>query len=286
MSELIIVGYDGTKPSAEAVLWAAHEATCRKVPLRIVSCYDIPVAGEAGFGWAATDSINELLEATDVRLQEVRDMAVRAHPSVKVETVTSAGPPAIALLDSLTPRDMVVLGASAHHGKAAFWLGSTPRALIRHSPCPVVVVHGAVSRGRPDRVVVGIDGSAASDHALRWATSEADLHHAPLVVVHGWWYAYYLAEDSRSQARDLMQVDAECVLDKAVELARELCGVAVTGVLLESGPASALMDTTCDGDLLVVGSHGHGAIMSGLIGSTVNTVAERGAVPVVVIPPR
>ena len=70
---------------------------------------------------------------------------------------------------------------------------------------------------------------------------------------------------------------------RAVELARELCGAAVTGALLESGPASALMDTTCDGDLLVVGAHGHGAILSGIVGSTVNTLAERSSVPVVVI---
>ena len=213
MSEQIIVGYDGTSSSAEAVLWATHEAACRKVRLRIVSCYDIPFAGEAGFGWAATESINDLLATTDRRLQEVRDMAVHAHPSVNVQTVTSAGPPAVALLDGLRSNDMVVLGASGHHGKAAFWLRSTPRALIRHSPCPVVVAHGAVSRGRPDRVVVGIDGSASSERTLRWAASEADLHHAPLVVVHSWWYPHFVAEDGRSQARDLTQVDAECVLD-------------------------------------------------------------------------
>lgn len=283
MSGQIIVGYDGTGHSSDAVMWAAHEAVCRQAPMRIVCCYDIPIDGEAGFGWASAESINGLLEATEIRLEEVRGSAVSSHPTVKVMTVTSAGPPLLALLDSVTSDDLVVLGASTHQGRAAFWLGSTPRLVIRHSPCPVVVVHGAVGRGRPDRIVVGVDGSPASDLAVQWASGEAALHQAPLVVVHGWWYPYMLVENSRSQARDLTRVDAACVLDRSVELARQLCGADVIGTLVESGPASALLDTACDGDLLVVGSRGHGAIRSGLIGSTAISVIERSSTPVAVI---
>jgi nucleotide-binding universal stress UspA family protein len=147
----------------------------------------------------------------------------------------------------------------------------------------VVVVKGAASRGRPDRMVVGIDGSRPAEQALRWAAQEACLHEVPLLIVHGWWYPYVLADDSTSPARDLTQVDAACVLDRAVEDARELCSGDVTGLLVEAGPASALLDTARDGDLVVVGSRGHGAIMAGLIGSTVNSVVERSAVPVVVV---
>ena len=86
-----------------------------------------------------------------------------------------------------------------------------------------------------------------------------------------------------SQARDLTRVDAEIVLDKAVGVARDVCATKVTHQLVEAGPASALLDTVRDGDLLVLGSHGHGAITAGLIGSTVNSVLERSAVPVVVV---
>lgn len=283
MSEHIIVGYDGTKPSAEAVLWAAQEAVVRHVPLRIVSCYEIPVGGEPMFGWPVTEVAGQLLDAAEARLREVRDQAIQAQPRLTLSTDAAPGPASIALLDGLTAEDLLVVGASGHHGTAAFWLGSTPRSLTRHSPCPVVVVRGAASRGSPDRIVVGVDGSAAADEALRWAADEADRHHVPLVIVHGWWYPYMLLENSMSQARDLTQVDAQCVLDRAVDLARDLCGTGVTGELVESGPASALLDTVRDGDLLVVGSRGHGAIAAGLIGSTVNSVLERSVVPVVVV---
>jgi nucleotide-binding universal stress UspA family protein len=235
------------------------------------------------FGWPATQAAGQLLESTEANLDEIRNVVLAAHPEMQLKTVTSAGPASIALLDDLTAGDLLVVGASSHHGRAAFWLGSTPRSVIRHSPCPVVVVRSSASRGRPDRIVVGVDGSAPSLDALRWAADEADRDRVPLLVVHGWWYPYLFAEESQSQAHDLTEVDAACVLDRAVELARELCGSEVTGHLVESGPASALLDSVRDGDLLVVGSRGHGAIMAGLIGSTVNSVVERSAVPVVVV---
>ena len=69
-------------------MWGAHEAVCRQAPMRIVCCYDIPIDDEAGFGRASAESINGLLEATEIRLEEVRGSAVSSHPTVKVKTVT------------------------------------------------------------------------------------------------------------------------------------------------------------------------------------------------------
>jgi nucleotide-binding universal stress UspA family protein len=36
------------------------------------------------------------------------------------------------------------------------------------------------------RIVVGVDGSAASQAALRWAAGEAGLRRAGLLVIHVW----------------------------------------------------------------------------------------------------
>jgi nucleotide-binding universal stress UspA family protein len=179
--------------------------------------------------------------------------------------------------------DLIVVGASGHHGAGAFWLGSTPRRLVRHSPCPVAVIRGPVSRGKPDRVVVGVDGSATSDAALAWAGDQADRHQVELVIVHAWSYPYAELTYSSSPTRDLMEVDAACALDRAVERAREQFGCDVTGLLVANGTVAALTETVRDGDLLVLGSRGHGSLVAGLIGSTVNAVLDRAQVPVVVV---
>jgi nucleotide-binding universal stress UspA family protein len=190
----------------------------------------------------------------------------------------------LVLVDGLQSDDLVVVGSSRHEHAAAFWLGSTPRSLIRHSPCPVVVVRGAATGGRPERIVVGVDGSDGALRALDWAGNEADRQHAQLLVVHGWTYPYIQLDSSTGRARDLTKVDAACTLDQAIERAVERFATAPTPCLVEASAPSALLETVRDGDLLVLGSRGRGALSSAIFGSTVNTVLEQSAVPVVVVP--
>ena len=211
------------------------------------------------------------------------DAIASAHPELKLVREVSAGPASMVLVDDARPDGLVVVGASSHEGPSAFWLGSTARHLVRHAPCPVVVVRGVASQRRPERVVVGVDGSPASDRALRWAADEADAHQVELAVVHGWWYPYETRTTGSEQARDLTEIDAACVLEQAVEQARGRCGVDVVGQLVEHRTVSAILDSLRDGDLLVLGSRGRGAVVSGLFGSTVNSVLDQCAVPVVVV---
>jgi nucleotide-binding universal stress UspA family protein len=283
MTKRITVGYDGSAPSSEAVSWAAAEAGIRGASLRIVTCFEVPFSGETIGGWAATEAYASLLEASRSVFADIKDAVAETTPGLEVVTEASAGPAGSLLADGADADDMIVVGASSRHGAAAFWLGSTPRYLVRHSPCPVVVVRRAVSRGRPDRVVVGVDSSPASERALQWAGHEADLHQVGLLIVHGWLYPYLPVDTASSQARDLMNIDAACLLDRSVESAREWFAADVSGVLVESGSATALLDTVRDGDLLVVGSRGRGAVAANLFGSTANDVLDRCAVPVVVL---
>lgn len=283
MTKKISVGYDGTQHSAEAVEWAAEEAASRDAVLRIVCCYSIPVAGAGGYGWPASNVFEVLLEVAEQNSVRISGVIAGAHRGLRVETTVSPGPADLTLTDGMEPDDLIVIGAGRYDGVAGFWLGSTARRLVRHSPCPVVVVRGAASRGRPDRVVVGIDGSSASDAALDWAGDEADRHQVELVVVHAWSYPYSPVNAGTSQAHDLLHVDAACVLDRAVEHARERVGVEVSGCLIEDGSTTALLNAVRDGDLVVLGSRGRGAIVAGLLGSTVNAVLDRAQTPVVVV---
>lgn len=284
MTKHITVGYDGSKPAAEAVAWAAAEAEQRGVPLHIVTCYELPIVADAMYGgWSSAEVLTALMDASEVWLREIGEVTRAQHPALEVQTFVSPGPASIALTDDVGTEDLLVVGASSHTGSASFWLGSTPRRVCRQSPCPTVVVHGPASRGRPDRVVVGVDGSQPSMEALEWAGEEADRHAVELVVVHGWSYPYLSDDLQLSQAHDIMKVDAECVLDGAVEHARDRFASAVTGLLVESSPVLALLESACDGDLMVLGSRGRGAFKETVFGSTVNSVVERSSVPVVVV---
>lgn len=286
MSETVNVGYNGSETSAEAVTWAATEAAVRGAALRIVTCVEMPVmSGEAAMGWNSGAAYEAIREASVSTSQGMAAKVKAAHPTLAVTAEVIPGPAASALLTDTAATDLIVVGASSHEGAAAFWLGTTPRQLVHNSPCPVAVIRGAATRGAPDRVVVGIDGSATSDAAVVWAADEADRHNVNLHLVHGWSYPYAPVDTSASQARDLTEVDADCTLNRSLELARERCGATVTGQLVETSPVTALLEAVEDGDLLVLGSHGHGGLRSRLLGSTVNSVLDTAAVPVVVVRP-
>jgi nucleotide-binding universal stress UspA family protein len=49
-------------------------------------------------------------------------------------------------------------------------------------------------------------------------------------------------------------------------------------------PASGVLSRVKDGDLLVLGSHGRGALKTGLFGSTVNSVLDHVTVSVAIVP--
>ncbi len=283
MTNEIAVGFNGSASSYEAALWAASEAQARDTSLRIITRYEIPVTGEPGGPFVIAEVMDSLVQqATDAAEAMAKTISGK-HPDLKVILDVTMGSARTGLTHDLDPTSLLVVGSTSHDGLAGFFLGSTARWAARHSPCPVVIVRGAATRGRPDRIVVGVDGSAAAGHALQWASDEADLHQVELVVVHSWLYPYLGTDPNRSQGRDISEVDAACVLEAAVATARDRCGANVSGLLVEKGPASGLLETVQDGDLLVLGSRGRGAIAAGLLGSTVNSVLEHAAVPVVVV---
>jgi nucleotide-binding universal stress UspA family protein len=285
MSTWVIVGYDGSKSSASALAWATVEAVARNAPLHIVTCYDLPIFGALSFGLAKTEVYTKLLDDAHNCAASARDQIGSEYPELLISTTVSAGPASLELLDVAGMQDIIVVGASEHHGATAALLRSTPRRVAHHAHCPVVIVRGEDDVARaPTRVVVGVDGSNDATNALQWAVGEADRFGVELVIVHAWSYAYIVADAASAQARDTTRIDAACVLERMVELAREAIQGPITDVLIENPTVAGLIDQVREGDLLVLGSRGRGAVRSALFGSTVNSMLDHSPVTVVVIP--
>lgn len=291
MTKHVIVGYDQSDGAVRALNWAADEAVARGCGLTIVRSFRMPATVDLLAGMATAERDATAVDSVTEGLARVEaDMSV-THPSLKVRASATSQPAWSALVEGAHSDDLIVVGASSHSGAKAFWLGSTPRAVVRHAPCPVVVVRGLGVPHVPVRVIVGYDGSSAATDALRWAIDTANRDGAPLLVVHAWEYPYATTpgdtprptiDFTAAQARDLTQVDAACMVEAAVEQSRELGAGDVNGVLVEGTPASALLSYLRDGDLFVIGTRGRGAL-AGVFGSTANAVLDRANVPVVVV---
>jgi len=109
------------------------------------------------------------------------------------------------------------------------------------------------------RIVVGVDGSAASTAAVHWAVSEARLRRLTVHLVCSCYsdarlHAPY-AEQSWKAHRDERYAAAQAALDATAELARHrLPPGRLLAELVSEPPAQALLDRAADAEMLVLGA--------------------------------
>ena len=141
------------------------------------------------------------------------------------------------------------------------------------------------------RIVVGVDGSETSRHALRWAADEAKGHGSQLHVVHAWEVptpavAVGVGAGRRTTAAEGQHDEASRLVADVVrdELGDQPPGDVRTSI--GRGPAAGvLLDAARDADLLVVGSRGLGGFRGLLLGSVSSKMASHAPCPVVIVRP-
>lgn len=141
-----------------------------------------------------------------------------------------------------------------------------------------------------DTIVVATDGSAAASAALAEAIELAKALGCRLVVVTVWRPLrgdFGLPYSSLSLSAELLAVErerAERTLAEAKDEAGR-AGVAVEAVLRGGDPAGEIcaVAESEEARLVVIGSHGHGAVLSALLGSVSSAVLHRAGCPVVVV---
>jgi nucleotide-binding universal stress UspA family protein len=130
-------------------------------------------------------------------------------------------------------------------------------------------------------VVVGVDGSEAGLAALKWADHYASATGASLRIVTSWEHAMAYGVPMMFEGYH-PSADARVVVDKAitdVTLPEERVEVCV-----QEGSAGPVLVAASEGaQALVVGSHGHGAVSTLLLGSVSAYCVHHSASPVVVV---
>lgn len=130
-------------------------------------------------------------------------------------------------------------------------------------------------------IVVGIDGSACSRGALRWAAHQADVTGAELQAVMAW----SLPEIYAYESRDFEGETREALRSAVEETLGEQPPVAVTERVVEGHAAQALVAASRGAELLVVGCRGHGGFKGMLLGSVGQRCVAHAPCTVVVVRP-
>jgi nucleotide-binding universal stress UspA family protein len=137
----------------------------------------------------------------------------------------------------------------------------------------------------PPVIVVGVDGSDASNDALRWAARQAELTGSALVAVNSWQFPAAAYGAVMPLPDDFDSAGAsQKIVDQAIdETLGDHPAVQVSTVVAEGPPALELLKAAQNADLLVVGSRGHGAFVGMLLGSVSEHCVAHSPCPVVVV---
>jgi nucleotide-binding universal stress UspA family protein len=240
--------------------------------------------------WPAGRVPQEVLEIQENEARNVVADAVKVaeeisqggdHPEFTSELFF--GGPVPTLVDLSKEAQMVVVGCHGRTGKHRRLLGSVSTGLIHHAHGPVAVVHDESPQSQqPYRpVLVGIDGSRASELAIEIAFEEASGRGADLVALHVW---------NDADMSTVFGIDASVVQTAAEKaLAESLAGwqerypeVTVHRVVEFERPVRHILTQSERAQLVVLGSHGRGGFAGMLLGSVSTAIAQEARVPVII----
>lgn len=284
MSELdrpIIVGVDGTVESKHALRWALHEASCRRAPIRVITCQpSTPMEFSPGQSIVALRP-EDAKQALDDAVAYARARLTGAH----VHGDLVYGNAAAALIEASATAALVVIGSRPKSKVNAVVIGSVGSAVAAQAGCPVVVVRGGESRPLPNRVVVGVDDSPASARALEFAIESAALHQLSLNVVHAWrpFQAVELPVWTDDQADRERETVRRWLVEHLAPYRHRHPGVEISADAIAGRPAAVLVEQSESAQLVVVGSHGAHRTADIELGSVCQAVLHNSACSIAVI---
>lgn len=301
----ILVPVDGSEKDGRALAVAADIAGLARADVRLVRVVASPVQRLATIGPLAV-----LDEAHPLRADlesELRQMAEGLRADVKSVTwsIVESGDVPAAILAAATEQGalVIVMATQAPRAVGRMVHGSVADKVIRESSRPVVVVPpGAADmsgkRIRLRRVLVPLDGSAASQRVIETLAALPGVEGLELVLLH-------VARRERTgrhalppvdpltatgQSSEWVHVQADQAQQHLDEIATQLrkSGIRATTRVIESGdPARSILEAIRaePADAIAMGTRGAGGMKRLAHGSVATTVVRESEVPVMLVHP-
>lgn len=276
----VVVATDGSSHAEDAIAWAAREANRIGTVLRIVGVRE-PLTGPYRVSSEVREGHKQMVD--DI-LTTGTDIARQDFPDLEVSTSQLTGDVVDTLAEESKNAHFVAIGSRGRGGFSGLVLGSTSLRLTTRAHSPVLVIPGP-SQTTYDEVVVGIDGSERSAHAIAFAFEEAHRRDALLTAVRvmedpEWYgpaggYGEWMLHATRATEK--------LISEELAPWREEYPEVSVDEKALKGHPAGALRLAAQRADLLVVGNRGRGVARSLLLGSVSHGVLHHAPCPVAVV---
>lgn len=136
----VLVGIDGSAPSAQALGFAFEEASLRGTDLVVVHTWITPTPNTPGDRLPLAYSVDALAADEERLLAEAVAGWSQRYPDVSVRHRVAYGAPAPVLVRESAGAQLTVVGAHGRGALAGLLLGSVSHAVLHHSQGPLAIV--------------------------------------------------------------------------------------------------------------------------------------------------
>lgn len=281
----VVVGIDGAAPSRPALTWAADWAAARGLPLHVLTAQSVSMSPtQATPPGAGAQRLRSELQARLVAETAGIDAAY-PHLLVTLDVVWAS--PSAALLHAGREAAAIVVGTRGLAALPGIVLGSVSAGVAGQADCPVVVVPREWPVPAADApVVVGVDGSPESRHAVGFAADEAARRGVRLVALSAWEPPIRFGVAVLEPIEEPLAVRDEqaAILDDAAAVATAAHpGLDVEAKVAPGSPSAVLARASATACLVVVGSRGRGGVAGLLLGSVSRDLLRAARGPVAVL---
>ncbi|MBV6697704.1 universal stress protein [Kitasatospora aureofaciens] len=137
------------------------------------------------------------------------------------------------------------------------------------------------------RIVVGVDGSPASEQALRWAVDYARAVGGTITAIAAWEYPAFYGWSGMSvppaEGFSPEELAGKALAQSVTNVVGDDPGVRISETVMPGNAARALLEAANGAALVVVGSRGLGGFSGALLGSVSRHLTEHAPCPVVVV---
>jgi nucleotide-binding universal stress UspA family protein len=284
MYKKLLVACDGSEGSQIAVVHAAILA--KKLDAQLSALW------VRGYLPHYPESVGEIAEEEEAALEFFEEIkaqlsSIAVAQGVIIQANLRSGHPAqqIVALAQESSADLIVLGNRGHSRLWGELLGHTADRVNEHAPCSVLIVRSKKEEARYRKMLIGFDGSSASERALR--TGLALAKHIGSEVDVLWIDEAPVARATPSEAHDdeLRARDFFITLRKTIDSAAAEQGLEVNAGLRRGNAPRILVGEAESGGfrLIVVGHRGHSGLWGRLLGGAADRVSHHAQCDVLIV---
>ncbi|MEP7341710.1 MAG: universal stress protein [Acidobacteriota bacterium] len=290
----ILIAYDESECADAALADLKQAGLPRKTEAHVLSVYAEWMPAPASFGMVETNFTTYVEQGEKDALavaRRARTTLKSSFPDWEIHAEALAGSPAGLIVDraEALEADLIVVGSHGRSGLGRLFLGSVSQKVLHAAHSTVRIARGRVEEpGTPVRLIVGVDGSAGAEAAVKAVAARHWPKGSEARIVNGFPVIPAIGAEYAAAAIAEWVADEKARVDAMIETAigrLKGAGLTVSKAMKQEDARQSLISEakSWGADSIFVGAKGVGAIERFLIGSVSSYVATHASCSVEVV---